>query len=43
VDKNAFGFFNVEVKAPVDLNVPLLQTKIKTEKGGIRTVAAVGS
>lgn len=38
----AFGFFEVEVEAPADMNIPLLQTKIKTGQGS-RTVAAVGS
>ena len=41
LDNKAFGFFEVEVSAPDNLNRPLLQTKVKTS-GGLRTVAALG-
>jgi hypothetical protein len=37
-----FGFFEVEVEAPTNLHIPLLQTRIKTSNG-TRTVAPVGS
>jgi DNA polymerase type B, organellar and viral len=40
-DPNAFGFFNVEVTAPIDLNRPILQTRVKT-KTGFRTIAPLG-
>lgn len=33
-----FGFFEVEVTAPIDMNIPLLQMRIKT-KAGTRTIA----
>jgi DNA polymerase type B, organellar and viral len=36
-----FGFFEVEVNAPLDLNVPILQKRILT-KNGYRTIAPVG-
>ena len=42
INSNAFGFFEVEIKAPLDLYVPLLQIKIKTDNGN-RTIAPVGS
>lgn len=35
---NPFGFFEVEVTSPKDMNRPLLQTKVKT-KNGSRTIA----
>lgn len=37
-----FGVFDVEVISPDNLNIPILQTKIKTEFGGIRTVSPLG-
>jgi DNA polymerase type B, organellar and viral len=43
IDKNAYGIFDVDVYTPKDLNIPLLQTKVKTEKGGIRTISGLGS
>jgi hypothetical protein len=36
-----FGFFEVEVTAPDNLKIPLLQKRIKTKKG-FRTIAALG-
>lgn len=42
-DPKAFGFFEAEVIIPKDLNIPILQCKIKTPKGGIRTLAPLGS
>lgn len=36
-----FGFFEVEVTAPKNLDIPLLQTRIKTS-GGTRTIAPLG-
>lgn len=37
-----FGFFEVEVNAPLNMNIPLLQTKIKIGNG-TRTIAPVGT
>jgi DNA polymerase type B, organellar and viral len=37
-----FGFFEVEITAPENLGVPLLQTRIKTF-GGTRTIAPLGT
>jgi len=42
IDPNAFGFFNVEITAPIDMNRPILQTKVKT-KTGFRTIAPLGT
>jgi DNA polymerase type B, organellar and viral len=41
IDPNAFGFFSVEITAPIDMNRPILQTKVKT-KTGFRTIAPLG-
>jgi len=41
-ETDPFGFFEVEVDAPLDLNIPILQTRIKT-KNGYRTIAPVGT
>jgi DNA polymerase type B, organellar and viral len=41
--KDLFGFFEVEVTAPLDINIPLLQKKIKTDKDVERTIAPVGN
>jgi hypothetical protein len=41
--KDLFGFFEVEVQAPSDLKIPFLQTRVKTENGGIRTISALGN
>lgn len=43
INKEAFGFFNVDIIAPHDLQVPLLQTKVRTKNGGVRTIAGLGS
>nr|YP_010455101.1 hypothetical protein NYK79_mgp47 [Porodaedalea mongolica]UUA03943.1 hypothetical protein [Porodaedalea mongolica]WCF76703.1 hypothetical protein [Porodaedalea mongolica] len=43
LEPNAFGFFEVEVTAPNYLHVPILQTKVQTEKGGTRTISPIGS
>lgn len=40
--KDPFGFFYVNVSTPKNLHVPILQTRIKTTKGGIRTIAPLG-
>jgi hypothetical protein len=37
-----FGFFEVEIKAPDNMKIPLLQTKIQT-KSGFRTIAPLGT
>jgi len=42
VNKNPFGFFKVNVKAPLHLKIGILPTKIKTWYG-IRTVFPVGN
>jgi len=42
LDKNAFGFFNCKITAPINLKHPIIQTRIKT-KDGIRTIAGVGT
>jgi hypothetical protein len=41
-DPDAFGFFEVNISAPTDLNIPILQTKINT-KSGNRTISPLGS
>lgn len=41
-EKDSFGFFEVEVTAPLDLEIPILQVRIKTNEG-IRTIAPVGN
>lgn len=38
-----FGFFKVRVEAPLAMNVPILQTRIKTSISGIRTISPVGN
>jgi hypothetical protein len=40
-DPQAFGFFRCNIIAPKDMNIPILQTKIKTNSG-FRTVAPLG-
>ena len=42
INKRPYGFFNVEVVAPDNLDYPILQTKFLT-KDGLRTVAPLGS
>ena len=41
-ETNPFGFFEVEITAPNNLNIPILQTKINTGNG-IRTIAPLGT
>jgi hypothetical protein len=41
VDPNAFGFFYCKIKAPDNLEHPILQTHIKTNNG-MRTIAPLG-
>jgi len=41
IDNNPFGFFEVEIIAPDNLNIPILQTKINTGNG-TRTVSPLG-
>lgn len=41
IEDKPFGFFEVEVMTPFNLNIPLLQTRIKTESG-IRTMLPLG-
>jgi hypothetical protein len=40
--EDSFGFFNVKVSAPDNLNVPILQTRVKTNYS-YKTVAPLGS
>lgn len=40
--KKPFGFFEVEVTAPSNMKIPLLQTKLKT-KNGYRAIAPLGT
>jgi hypothetical protein len=42
VISNPFGFFEVDITTPTDLNIPILQTKVKT-KSGFRTIAPLGN
>jgi hypothetical protein len=39
---DAFGFFKCNITAPSDLNIPVLQTHVKTNNG-MRTIAALGN
>ena len=41
-ETNPFGFFFVNIKTPDNLDIPILQTRIKTKNNGIRTVSALG-
>jgi len=38
VEPNAFGFFEVEITAPDNLNHPIIQTKVDTGNG-LRTIS----
>jgi hypothetical protein len=42
IEGKPFGFFEVEVKAPKNMKIPLLQIKLKTDNG-FRTIAPVGT
>ena len=42
VEYKPFGIFEVQVEAPKDMGIPILQTKLNTEKGGLRTVTPLG-
>jgi hypothetical protein len=42
IDPKAFGFFDCIITAPENLNVPIIQTKIKS-KTGLRTIAPLGT
>jgi hypothetical protein len=42
VDNKAFGIFEVEIQAPDNIKIPLLQTRIKTDKG-YRTISPIGN
>lgn len=37
-----FGFFKVKVTTPMDLKIPILQTRVKTPYGGTITIAPSG-
>ena len=41
-DCNAFGFFYVKVRSP-NINIPILQNKVKTPNGNLRTIAPIGN
>lgn len=41
-ETNPFGFFFVNIKAPANLDIPILQTRIKTKNSGIRTLSPLG-
>lgn len=38
-----FGFLRVEITAPDNLKHPILQTKLRVGKAGLRTVAPLGT
>jgi hypothetical protein len=40
--ENPFGFFFVNIKTPEYLHIPILQTRVKTKAGGVRTVSPLG-
>ena len=42
LDLNLLGFIETDVIAPKDLNIPFLQTKIKSKKGEFRTISPLG-
>lgn len=42
IDPDAFGFFEVIVTAPDNLETPILQTHVKTS-GGTRTISPLGT
>lgn len=42
IEKDPFGFFEVEIKTPNDLNVPILQTRVKINSG-YKTIAPLGN
>lgn len=37
-----FGFFEVEIEAPIDIKIPILQLRMKTTKGFFRTISPLG-
>jgi hypothetical protein len=41
-NKNPFGFFYVKIKTPENIHIPILQTRVKTDKNGIRTISPLG-
>jgi hypothetical protein len=41
-DPSAFGFFEVKVKAPLNLNIPVLQTRL-TMNNSTKTITPVGT
>jgi hypothetical protein len=42
INSNPFGFFEVEITSPDNLNIPILQTKVNTGNG-IRTISPLGT
>lgn len=41
-EEKPFGIFEVDIETPLDIKIPLLQTRIKT-KNGFRTIAPLGT
>ena len=39
---NDLAFIEVEVEAPENLNIPILQTRIKSKDGDTRTISPLG-
>lgn len=42
IDSNAFGFFYCKIKAPDNIQHPIIQTRVKTNNG-IRTMSPIGT
>ena len=42
-DKDPFGFFEVEIIAPGNMNKPFLQTRVKNSKGVWITLSPLGT
>jgi len=38
-----YGIFEVEVNSPLDIKIPLLQTRVKLKNGTTRTIAPIGN
>jgi hypothetical protein len=43
LNNKPFGIFEVEVTAPENLKTPILQLRVKTQRGGTRTIAPIGN
>nr|QWO71392.1 DNA polymerase [Arthromyces claviformis] len=42
-EKKPFGIFEVNIETPLDIKIPLLQTKVKLKNGTTRTIAPIGN